>query len=154
MQSHLLSCGALCACDTGGREAAAPASPGSWLQMQSQQHPQVQVFCAGESWSQAPRRMRVYRTQPEGLLRVTEREALIADIPPHPPTKHLKHPKGRGFCRKLQVALWRATASHIPAHIHNTQRSGPDIKPDLLVLRPRAATRANCTPPPTRLNSL
>lgn len=73
---------------------------------------------------------------------------------PPPPTKHLKHPKGRGFCRKLQVALWRATASHIPAHIHNTQRSGPDIKPDLLVLRPRAATRANCTPPPTRLNSL
>ena len=69
-------------------------------------------------------------------------------------TKHLKHPKVRGFCRKLQVALWRATASHIPAHIHNTQRSGPDIKPDLLVLRPRAATGANSTPPPTRLNSL
>ena len=75
--------------------------------------------------------------------------------PPHPHrTKHLKHPKVRGFCRKLQVAPWRATASHIPVHIHNTQRSGPDIKPDLLVLHPKAATGANCTPPPTMLNSL
>ena len=154
-QSNLLSCGVLCACDTGGREAAAPASPESWLQVQNQQHPQVHVRRTGESWAQALRRMRVQNTARRASEsdRAAPRDADTPQPAPHR-TKHLKHPKVRGFCRKLQVALWRATAFHIPAHIHNTQRSGPDIKPDLLVLRPRAATGANRTPPPTRLNSL
>ena len=154
-QSNLLSCGVLCACDTGGEK---------------QQHRRLQRAGYKCRVSNTPRSMYdalespglrhwggcVYRTQPEGLPRVTERHWGMQTPPPPAPhrTKHLKHPKVRGFCRKLQVALWRATASHIPAHIHNTQRSGPDIKPDLLVLRPRAATGANRTPPPTRLNSL
>lgn len=70
-----------------------------------------------------------------------------------PSSTGLKHPKVRCSYRKLWVVLWRATASHILAHTHRTDRSGPDRKSDLLVLHPRAAHSANHTPFPTRLNS-
>lgn len=65
----------------------------------------------------------------------------------------VKLPKVRCFSGKLQVILWRATASHLAAHIHNTEGSGPDRKPDLLVLCARATDGANGTSPPTRLSS-
>lgn len=71
----------------------------------------------------------------------------------HPLFTSVRHPKVRCFSRKRRVILWRATASHLAAHSHNTEGSGPDIKPDLLVLCARAADAANHMYPLTRLSS-
>lgn len=94
--------------------------------------------------------MPVYITRPGGLLRMNVWHGHIAE------------------CRHRLELVWNIQRSEVfprssksssgglllsISHILNTHRSGPDIKPDLLILYPRAANGANHMPPPTRLNS-
>lgn len=95
----------------------------SWLQMQSQQHPQVQVWCAGESWSQAPRRMRVYRTQPE---RPSESDRARGTDCRHPlPTPQLNIwniQRAEAFAGGSKWLSWRATGfSYSSAYSQHTE---------------------------------